>query len=383
MKVVIAPDSFKGSLPAQEVASAIAAGIRAVWPDATIDCIPLADGGEGTVQALVSATGGRLVETRVTGPLGEPVDAFFGVLGDGVTAVIEMAAASGLPLVPPDRRDPAVTTTRGTGELILAALDEGCRRLIVGIGGSATNDGGAGMAQALGASFKDGKGAELPPGGLALAQLHSIDLSGLDRRLQHVEIVVACDVDNPLYGPNGASAVYGPQKGASPELVDRLDRALQRLAEVIRAQLGIDVQQIPGSGAAGGLGAGLVAFLGATLKPGIEIVLDAVQFHQRIQGADLIITAEGGVDRQTAFGKTPSGVLKAAQAAGVPVIVVGGSLSDDAFHLYQHGFAAIVGCTPRPMSLDEAIARAATSLTETGQLIARLIQLGSNTRREG
>lgn len=382
MKIVIAPDSFKGSLSAHDVAKAIADGIRKVWPDADIDCIPLADGGEGTVEALVNATGGRFVHTSATGPLGDPVEAFFGILGDGQTAVIEMAAASGLPLVPKDRRDPSKATTRGTGELIRAALDAGCRRLIVGIGGSATNDGGVGMAQALGASFRDANGAELGPGGLPLAHLASIDLSGIDARLRDAEIVVACDVDNPLYGRRGASAVYGPQKGASPEMVERLDQALRRLAEVIKAQIGVDVQQIPGSGAAGGLGAGMIAFLGASLKPGIEIVLEAVQFHQRVRGADLVITAEGGVDRQTAFGKAPSGVMKAAQAAGAPVVVVGGSLSDDAVHLYEHGFAGIVGCTPRPMSLDEAIDRSQTSLAEAGQMIARLIQLGKNLRRD-
>lgn len=381
MKVVIAPDSFKGSLSAREVALAIAEGVRRRWPDAEIDCIPLADGGEGTVQALVDATGGTVVNVKVTGPLGEPVDAFFGVLGDGKTAVIEMAAASGLPLVPPDRRDPGRTTTRGTGELIRAALDRGCRRLIIGIGGSATNDGGAGMAQALGASFQDREGRELGPGGLALKELERIDLSGLDPRLRECEIVVACDVDNPLYGPRGASAVYGPQKGATPEMVEALDAALFRLACVIERQWGIDVQKIPGSGAAGGLGAGLVAFLGATLKPGIEIVLEAVNFERRIQGADLVITAEGGVDGQTAFGKAPSGVLKASARHNVPVVVVGGSLADDAVSLYEHGFAAIVGCTPRPMGLDEAIARTARSLAEAGEMIARLIGLGMAMRR--
>src|SRR5690606_515448 len=294
--------------PAKEVAAAIAAGVRKVWPDARIDCVPLADGGEGTVEALVEATGGRFVQARVTGPLGEPVEAVYGLLGDGETAVIEMAAASGLPLVPPDRRDPARATTRGTGELIRAALDRGCRRLIIGIGGSATNDGGAGMAQALGVSFRGRHGRVLPLGGLALRELEAIDLSGLDPRIRETEIVAACDVDNPLYGPRGASAVYGPQKGATPELVEALDQALRRYAEVLYRDLGIDVQAIPGSGAAGGLGAGLVALLGAQLKPGIELVLEALDFRRRLEGADLVIAAEGGVDRQTAFGKAPSGV---------------------------------------------------------------------------
>lgn len=381
MKVVIAPDSFKGSLPAKEVAAAIAAGVRKVWPDARIDCVPLADGGEGTVEALVEATGGRFVQARVTGPLGEPVEAVYGLLGDGETAVIEMAAASGLPLVPPDRRDPARATTRGTGELIRAALDRGCRRLIIGIGGSATNDGGAGMAQALGVSFRDRHGRELPPGGLALRELETIDLSGLDPRIRETEIVAACDVDNPLYGPRGASAVYGPQKGATPELVEALDQALRRYAEVLYRDLGIDVQAIPGSGAAGGLGAGLVALLGAQLKPGIELVLEALDFRRRLEGADLVIAAEGGVDRQTAFGKAPSGVLKEAARQGIPVVVVGGSLSDDAVQLYDHGFAALVSCTPRPMPLEEAVARTPASLVQAGETIARLVQVGREMSR--
>jgi len=376
LKVVIAPDSFKGSLSAREVALSIATGIRKVWQEVQIECVPLADGGEGTVAALVDATGGQVLTATVTGPLGEPVKAFYGVLGGGETAVIEMAAASGLPLVPPAKRDPGRTTTRGTGELIRAALDRGCRKFIVGIGGSATNDGGAGMAQALGVSFKDKDGRELEPGGLALNRLESIDLSGLDPRIAETEIVVACDVDNPLYGPRGASAVYGPQKGATPPMVEELDRALRRFAQVIRDQLGIDVQEIPGAGAAGGLGAGLVAFLGAKLRPGIEIVLEALHFDERLKGADLVITAEGGVDRQTGFGKAPSGVLRAASRRNVPVVVVGGSLSDDAFGLYEQGFSAIVGCTPRPMDLNEAVARTATSLAEAGEMIARLIQLG-------
>lgn len=382
VKIVIAPDSFKGSLTAPQVAEAIAQGMRYVWPDATFECIPLADGGEGTVDALVTATGGRLVDVSVTGPLGQPVEAFFGLLGDDETAVVEMAAASGLPLVPLEERDPGKTTTRGTGELIRYCLDTGCRKLIVGIGGSATNDGGVGMAQALGASFRDARGDELPPGGLALAQLASIDLSGLDPRIRDVEIVVACDVDNPLYGPRGASVVYGPQKGATLEMVEELDGALSRLAEVVDKELGIDVQEIPGSGAAGGLGAGLVAFLGARLVPGIDIVLDAVKFEERIRDADLVVTAEGGVDRQTAYGKTPSGVQRAAAAHGIPVVVVGGSVADDAVELYQHGFSAIVGCTPRPMELNEAVARASTSLTEAGRMIAQLIQLGRETGRK-
>src|SRR5713226_298521 len=280
MRIVIAPQSLKGSLTAAEAGQAIARGVLAVYPEADLDIVPVADGGEGTVQALVDATGGKIVQQIVTGPLGEPVIAFFGLLGDGRTAAIEMAAAAGLPLVPPELRDPRITTTYGVGELILAALDRGCRHFIIGIGGSATNDGGAGMAQALGASLLTDKGTEIVFGGAALATLSHISLAGLDPRLQECSVEVACDVTNPLCGPTGASAVYGPQKGATPEMVVKLDRALAHYAEIIEQDLGVSVRDIPGAGAAGGLGAGLIAFLHATLRPGAQIVFEAIHLEE-------------------------------------------------------------------------------------------------------
>lgn len=377
MKIVVAPDSFKGSLTAPQVAEALTEGLKSVWPDAAVDEIPLADGGEGTTRALVEATGGRVETLNATGPLGERVEAFFGVLGDGVTGVVEMAAASGLPLVPEHRRNPMVTTTYGTGELVKAALDAGCTRVILGIGGSATNDGGVGMAQALGASFRDARGDELSPGGGALSALNTIDLTGLDERLIQTEIVVACDVQNPLVGPEGASRVYGPQKGANPADVDRLEQALQHLATRIREELGRDVAQLPGAGAAGGLGAGVVAFFNARLMPGIDLILDAVNFRDRVRDADLAVTGEGMVDQQTAFGKTPSGVLRVAGEFGVPVVAIGGGIAGDLDLLDRSGFAAVMDSTPRPMPLREALAEARVHVVHAGRTVARLIALGS------
>ena len=302
MRILIAPDKFKGSLSAREVAAHIATGIRRVMPEALIMEVPMADGGEGTVQSLIDATSGEKVSVTVTGPLGQPVEAFFGILGDGKTAVIEMASASGLALVPPEKRDPRVTTTRGTGELLLAAAARGCHKAIVGIGGSATNDGGAGMAQAVGVRLLDAKGEELPPGGAALVQLHTVDVSQLDARVVAMEIVVASDVTNPLCGPNGASAVYGPQKGATPAMVAELDAALAHYAEVIADQLGRSVRDLPGAGAAGGLGAGLLAFFPARMRRGVDIVIEVVGLREAMRSADLVITGEGGIDSQTAFG---------------------------------------------------------------------------------
>jgi glycerate kinase len=279
--VVVAPDSFKGSLSAVEAAAAMERGVRAAWPDARVVKIPIADGGEGTVEAMVSATGGRYETRTVRGPLGRPVEARWGVLGDGRTAVVEMAAASGLTLVPEGRRDPRVATTHGTGQLIRAALDAGFRHIVVGIGGSATNDGGSGMARALGVRFLDGRGHPLPEGGAALLRVDSIDLSGIDPRLAGTELLVACDVDNPLTGPQGASAVYGPQKGATPAVVLELDAALERYAEVARKATGRDVARLPGAGAAGGLGAGLLFFTPARLVPGVDLVLDSARLERR------------------------------------------------------------------------------------------------------
>jgi glycerate kinase len=375
-KVVVAPDSFKGSLTARQVCEAAEEGLRRVWPEAEIVSVPMADGGEGTVQSLVDATSGRIVNIDVTGPLGEPVAAFFGVLGDGVTAVIEMAAASGLPLVPQGLRNPLSATTRGTGELIESALDMGCRKFIIGIGGSATNDGGAGMAQALGVRLLDEHGVEIGPGGAELARLTRIDASGLDPRASQSEFVVACDVDNPLTGPRGASAVYGPQKGATPEMVKILDDALKNLAAVVRRDLGVDVDGIPGAGAAGGLGAGLMAFLGASLKRGIDIVVETVRLREQMKGAALVITGEGRTDFQTLFGKTPMGVANVAKSLGIPVVVISGSVADDAGGLYAHGIDALMSIAKGPCTIEEAIAGAGPLMADAAETAARLIAVG-------
>lgn len=375
MKILIAPDSFKGSLTAGEAAAALERGLLRANPGFEIVKCPMADGGEGTVCSLIDAMGGRLVQRQVTGPLGEPVAAYFGIPGDGRTAVIEMAAASGLPLVPVKRRNPMVTTTYGTGELIRMALDEGCRNLIIGIGGSATNDGGVGMAQALGGSFRKADGQEIRAGGKHLHSIETIDLSGLDPRLKETQIQAACDVDNPLYGERGAAYVYGPQKGATPEMVRQLDQGLRRLAEVIHARLGIDVNAIPGAGAAGGLGAGLVAFLGASLRPGVEIVTEAVGLAERLQGVDLVITGEGRIDSQTAYGKTPVGVARAAKRQGIPVIAVAGSLGPGAEGVYQEGIDALFSLLTAPMTLEAAMERTADLLEQLGENIGRLVRV--------
>jgi len=346
--------------------------VRSVLPDCEIVCLPLADGGEGTVEALVAATGGRIVPAEVAGPLGEKVSAFFGILGDGETAALEMASASGLPLVPPDRRNPCLTTTFGTGELIRAAIASGCRKLIVGIGGSATNDGGAGAMQALGARFLDSSGNDLPPGGAALIHLARIDLAHF-RFPQDVEVVVASDVTNPLCGPQGASAIYGPQKGATPEMVKHLDRALRHYADIIREQLGQDVSNRPGAGAAGGLGAGLMAFLKARLRSGIEIVLDTVGFDRHLEGTALVITGEGKIDAQTAYGKTIAGVLKRARQAGVPVFALTGSIEPGAEALEELGLEGMMCILPGPMSLPEAMQNAGPLLEAAARRLIRLL----------
>jgi len=375
MRFVIAPDSFKGSASAKDVAQAIAEGLKVSLPDAEFDLVPMADGGEGTVEALVAATGGEIVRERVTGPLGEPVDAFFGILGDGETAVIEMAAAAGLHLVPPERRNPLVTTTYGVGELIKAALDRGCRRVIVGIGGSATNDGGAGMAQALGAKLLDERGNEIGFGGGELGKLARVDISGLDSRLREAEILVACDVTNPLTGPNGASAVYGPQKGATPEMVKLLDENLRRYAEIVRRDLGVDVEHVPGAGAAGGLGAGLMAFCQAKLMKGVELVIRAVRLDERVQKADLVVTGEGKLDFQTGFGKVPFGVAQVAKRHGKPVIAIAGQLGEGSENCRNWGIDACFSILNRPMSEREAMENALTLLKRTAEELGWLLKV--------
>ena len=376
MKIVIAPDSYKESLSALEVAQAVEAGFRQVFPDADYVLVPVADGGEGTVDAMVAATGGRKETVTVSGPLGEPVEAFYGLTGDGDTAVIEMAAASGLALVPPDRRNPLLTSSRGTGELIRAALDAGARRFILGIGGSATNDGGAGMVQALGARLLDLEGRELDGSGGDLARLERIDVSALDPRLKECRIEVACDVDNPLTGARGASAVFGPQKGATPEMVQALDANLARLARIVGRDLGVAVDTVPGAGAAGGMGAAMLAFFGATLKPGIEIVTAAVDLDDHVRDADLVITGEGRIDFQTVHGKTPIGVARVAKRHGKPVIGIAGSLGAEVGVVHAHGIDAVFSVLGKPCTLDEALRDAAANVELTARNVAAVLRIG-------
>ncbi|MBE2973441.1 glycerate kinase [Priestia megaterium] len=375
MKIVIAPDSFKESLTALRVCEAVEKGIRIHFPNAEISKVPMADGGEGTVQSLVDATGGQIIQAKVTGPLGKEVEAFYGILGDGKTAVIEMAAASGLHHVPVDKRNPLITTTRGTGELILKALDHKVKHIIIGIGGSATNDGGTGMAKALGAKLLDANGAEMKEGGGSLDQLASIDLTNLDFRLAEVKVEVVCDVDNPLTGETGASAVFGPQKGATPDMVKRLDCNLAHYAAVIEKEMNIHIQSVPGAGAAGGLGGGLLAFLSAELKPGVDIVIEATQLERYIKGADLVITGEGRIDGQTIYGKTPIGVAKTAKKHSVPVIAIAGSIGAGSEAVYEHGISALFSVVPGAVDLSEALEKADENIERTAKNVASVISL--------
>ncbi|EWG11149.1 glycerate kinase [Cytobacillus firmus] len=377
MKIVIAPDSFKESLSALEAANAIEQGFKSIFPNAQYKKMPMADGGEGTVQSLADATGGTIIERSVTGPLGQPVKAFFGLMGDGKTAVIEMAAASGLHLVPTEKRNPLLTSTRGTGELIAAAMDTGVKHIIIGIGGSATNDAGAGMIQALGGKLLDKTGREIGQGGGSLAELTAIDMSNLDSRLREVHIEVACDVDNPLTGPSGASAVFGPQKGATPEMIELLDRNLGHFADVVEDALGKPFRDIEGAGAAGGIGGSLLAFLNADLKRGIEIVLDAVNFEEEVKGADLVITGEGRIDSQTIHGKTPIGVAKAAKKYGIPVIGLAGSLSDDSYIVHEHGIDALFSIVPGVIALPDAFEKAAIYMERTARNIGAIMKMNN------
>ncbi len=375
MKIVIAPQSFKGSLAAWEVAESIERGIRRVVPRADILVLPMADGGEGTVDALVFSTGGRFMKCEVTGPLGDKVEANWGILGDGATAVLEMAAASGLILLAPEKRNPLVTTTYGTGEMVRAVLDAGCRRIIIGIGGSATNDGGAGMAQALGAQLTDRDGRELAPGGAALARLNHIDVSGMDSRLKECRITIASDVTNTLCGAEGASWVYGPQKGATEDMCRQLDKALENYAAVIRKDLGIDIMDMPGAGAAGGLGAGLAVFLGAELVPGIDIVSEAVGLAEHLKGATLVFTGEGRLDSQTMFGKAVAGVTARAKEAGVPVVALTGGIEGNMSDLYEQGISSVLCIAPGPISVEESQEKASQLITDTAERAMRLIMI--------
>lgn len=412
MRILIACDSFKGSLSSVEAAKSISAGARRVFPTAEIDIIPVADGGEGTAMALTEALGGRLERVWVCGPMANPVEAFFGILPGG-EAVMDMASASGLTLTPKGKTDVLSATTYGTGQLILAALDQGCRRIYLGIGGSATNDGGLGMAQALGARFLDHEGSVLgarflgsegnalgegdqlngrasPPTGLCagqsfpgvylagkhLAQVAAVDLSGLDPRLASTEISVLCDVTNPLCGPSGASYVYGPQKGAGPAEMALLDEGLARLAGVARQALGQDFAGLPGAGAAGGLGFGLMAFVGANLLPGIDFMLNAAGFDDKARRADLIITGEGRLDRQSAFGKAPAGVAARGRAAGVPVAAIGGAIEGGLQDLYEAGVSAAEAGVCSPIPLAEAMEKAPAYVADAAERLMRAVALG-------
>jgi len=378
MKIVLAPDSFKGNLTSLQVADALEKGIRRVVPTANCIKVPMADGGEGTVQSLVDATGGKFIRKTVTGPAGKPVRARYGMLADGETAVIEMAEASGLPLVNGKGKNPLKTTTYGTGELMLDAIKHGAKKIIIGIGGSATNDGGVGMAQALGVRFltKQGKVIKEYGCGGMLNKIAQIDMKGLDSQVRRTQVIVACDVTNPLCGKSGAAYVFGPQKGATSAMVKTLDANLKHLGKIIKHDLKKDVMKIKGAGAAGGLGAGLVAFTKAKIKKGIDIVVDATEIGKHIKGADLVITGEGRVDFQTAFGKTPAGVAKAARKHRVPTVAIGGGLTDDANGVFKHGIDGLESACARDMSLEEAIANSRAHLANAAERVIRLVLIG-------
>lgn len=375
MKIVLAPDSFKESMTAKETCIAIEKGFKKVISNLECIHVPMADGGEGTTQSLVDATNGKFYTVEVMGPLGEKRDARFGILGDGKTAILEMAAASGLELVPKEKRDATITTTYGTGELIKAALSKNVETILIGIGGSATNDGGAGMVQALGGKLLDKEGKEIGFGGGELIKLERIDISNLDSRLKTTKIVVACDVQNPLTGPTGASHIFGKQKGATEEQRELLDKNLKHYAKIIRRDIGKDVENIPGAGAAGGLGAGLMAFLSAELKKGVDIVVEYSKLEEKLQGADLVITGEGSIDGQTRFGKTPYGVAKTAQKYNIPVIAFAGNVGKDIDVLYDYGFTAILPILPRVESLENAIANGKENIEYMSESLGRVISI--------
>jgi len=380
MQITIAPDSFKGTLTAAEAAASIARGVRRALPDARLVLVPMADGGEGTVDALLAAVGGRRVACRVHDPLGRCVTASYGLIPGG-TAVLEMAQASGLMLLSPGERNPLRTSTRGTGELIKSALERGVKRLLIGVGGSATNDGGTGMARALGARFLDDKGKELPEGGGPLERLARIDPGRLDPRLRKIAIDVACDVHNPLTGPDGASRVYGPQKGATPAMVRQLDRNLMRLSAIIRRDMGMDIKLLPGGGAAGGLAAGLVAFAGARLVPGVKTVIRLTGLERRMKGSDLLITGEGRTDRQTCFGKTPVGVAHTASRLRIPVVLLSGSLGEGASEVIGEGVDIVFSVIQEPIPEAELLAKAGPMLARAAEQVARIYACGRSRKK--
>lgn len=379
MRILICPDKFKECLTASDVAFHIRKGILNADTDADCKLVPMADGGEGTVEALVEATGGNIVECHVHDPLMRSIKSFFGITGGGRTAVIEMSAASGLALLKEEERDPLVTTTYGTGELIRHALDRGCREIILGIGGSATVDGGIGMAQALGVRFTDAAGREVSPNGGGIGNIVTIDAAGLDQRLKQCRISAACDVTNPLTGPQGAAHVFGPQKGATPGMVRQLEANLRHLAGLIRNSMLRDVELLPGSGAAGGMGAGITAFLGGELKPGFELISQTVRLEEWIGWADLVITGEGRMDHQTGYGKTPAGVSSLAKMLNKPVIAFTGALSGEMRHFKAMGFETVIPIADKPMTLSESMADACRLLENAAERVFLLIRLGNQS----
>ncbi|MDU4938184.1 MAG: glycerate kinase [Clostridium sp.] len=377
MKFILAPDSFKESMTAKEACISMENGIRKVFKDATCIHVPMADGGEGTVDALIESTNGNLHEVEVTAPLGNKVKAKFGILGDGKTAVIEMAEASGIHLVKLEDRNPLLTTTFGTGELIKHALDMNIERIIIGLGGSATNDGGVGMLQALGARFKGSNGKEISLGGGALKDLCEIDLSGFDKRIYDVKVEVACDVKNPLTGENGASFVFGAQKGGNKETLEELDSNLKHYAEVVKRDIGKEIDKVEGAGAAGGLGSALIGFCNGKLESGIDLVIKYSNLEEKVKGADYVFTGEGSIDFQTKFGKTPIGVAKIAKKYNIPVIAFGGRIGEGIDELYSLGIDSVIGITPGVISLDEALSKGKDNLEISAENVVRIINLKS------
>ncbi|MDP2338391.1 MAG: glycerate kinase [Bacteroidota bacterium] len=373
MNIVIAPDSLKECLTATQVAAAISEGIRRVVPEAGMVCIPMADGGEGTVDALVTATGGKIVTLASVDALNRPVQSFYGILGDGKTAVIEMAAASGLELLEPDERNPLITSTFGTGLLLKAAIEAGFTQIILGIGGSATNDGGAGMAQAMGFGLLDKNGNPIGPGGGSLERLYRIDRSTIHPQLQNVKITVACDVRNPLLGSSGATFVYGPQKGATAEMLKSLENNMAHFARILQMEFGRDVSNLPGAGAAGGLAAGLMVFCRAEISSGFELINKLTRLEEQIRLASLVFTAEGKIDSQTAYGKTVSGVARLAKKYQVPVIALAGAVTDDLTELYNQGVTSAFAIGDQPMTLEESKSRAAELLAGTSERVMRMV----------
>ena len=380
MKILVAPQEFKGSISALSVAEAAKTGVMRVFPEAEVVLCPVADGGDGTLETLVEVSGGEVRTCSVQNPIGETITAQWGAMGDGVTAVIEMARTSGLALLSLDERDPLNSSTFGLGQAILEALNQGFRKFIVGIGGSATNDAGAGMAQALGATLLNAEGKSIPFGGAALADLRSIDISKMDTRIENSQFMVACDVSNPLTGDEGASAVYGPQKGATPEMVAQLDNALLNFAEIVKKDIGKNVSEISGAGAAGGLGAGMLAFMGAELKAGVDIVLETVQLREKLSDVDLVITGEGGMDFQTVYNKAPIGVARIAGEFNIPTIAIAGLLGQNFTVVHDHGIRAATSIVDGPISLEESSERASELISNSVEESLRFISVGMDMR---